>query len=175
MSERFLACPRRRIQRSADFPALGEKGDALCQACAAAFALSLAAGGRAVPEPVPCLPGGTLEVSPCLSGSFEEASASRETRQPLCAAAVTCCAAHGAVLWGEGRTPSLWAAPLGTEQAQWSGVQPSLLYETGWLGHCCHEVCQVATRHRRDVQGSHGAGCAACPAALHSGAFAKTV
>lgn len=58
MSERFLACPRRRIQRSADFPALGEKGDALCQACAAAFALSLAAGGRAVPEPVPCLPGG---------------------------------------------------------------------------------------------------------------------
>lgn len=174
MSERFLACPGPRIQRSADFPALGEKGDALCHACPAAFALSgcwRQSGTRACAVPSR----GTLEVSPCLSASFEEASASRETQQPLCAAAITCCAAHGAVLWGEGRTPSLWAAPVGTEQAQWSGVQPSLLYETGWLGHCCHEVCQVAMRHRRDVQGSHGAGCAACPAALHSGAFAKTV
>lgn len=58
MPERFLACPWWRIQRSAGFPALGEKGDALCHACPAAFALSSAAGGRAVPDPVPCLPGG---------------------------------------------------------------------------------------------------------------------
>lgn len=83
MSENFLTYPGWGIQLSC-FPALGDKGDALCQACPAAWALSLAAGGRAELEPSR----GTTEVFALLSGSFEEVSAPQETQQPPCTAAI---------------------------------------------------------------------------------------
>lgn len=101
---------------------------------------------------------GAAGVSPCLSGSLKEASASRETEQPLRAAAVTR-PAHRAVLRGEGRTPSLRAALAGTEQGRVvRGSSPPSHMQGGWLSHSCHEVCQVAVRRGRGVQGGHGLG-----------------
>lgn len=64
---------------------------------------------------------GTVGVSPGLSGSFKEVSASREARQPLPAAAIACCAAPGAVR-GEDTLPPGSACGRGADRVVWGSA-----------------------------------------------------
>lgn len=153
MSKHFLTCPGWRTQHSADSAALRERRDPLCQACPAAVAHSLAAGGRAALEPVPCLPGGLWR---CLLACQDVLS---RCEQPPRAAAITGCADQGAVLGGERRACSPGSACRhGAGRVIWGSSPPSCLVSEG-------HAAVVRFAQGWDVQGGQGQGM--------QGAFAK--